>query len=379
MNFVESNGKKVAAILCVASALPVVGTIYAMGTQPGWHGDKYVKKDRTIAKNDWVTTNKKSVYLDKDGNVDTKKSYNASATALSDDTVATVTDSVKASTIAAVGNESKDDAAKTEEAATPAPTTVVADQTNTANTVNVLEEAKADSTVADVTVNNVQSTESNTATVTPTVQETVQQPTVQQPSEQQPTVQEPTVQQPAEQQPTVQQPSEQQPTVQQPSEQQPSVQQPSEQTPAQPAPSQPAQPAPSQPSQGTTTPSQNSSFNQRVADAAKAQIGQHEWCTETATDSLNAAAGSNVYGVYWPDQYKNLGTVFTDRSQLQPGNLVYYANDGRYGEAGVEVPDHIAVYVGDGQVVNGGWNGNNVVQSGIDVPQGTQYYIAINQ
>ena len=50
MNFVENNGKKVAAILCVASALPVVGTVFAMESQPGWHGDKYVKADHKVAK-----------------------------------------------------------------------------------------------------------------------------------------------------------------------------------------------------------------------------------------------------------------------------------------------------------------------------------------
>ena len=41
MNFIENNGKKVAAVLCVASCFPVVATVYAMETQPGWHGDKY--------------------------------------------------------------------------------------------------------------------------------------------------------------------------------------------------------------------------------------------------------------------------------------------------------------------------------------------------
>ena len=38
MNFVENNGKKVAAILCVASAFPVVATVVAAKEEPGWHG-----------------------------------------------------------------------------------------------------------------------------------------------------------------------------------------------------------------------------------------------------------------------------------------------------------------------------------------------------
>ena len=50
MNYVENNGKKVAAVLCVASCFPVVATVYAMETEPGWHGDKYIKEDATVAK-----------------------------------------------------------------------------------------------------------------------------------------------------------------------------------------------------------------------------------------------------------------------------------------------------------------------------------------
>ena len=50
MNFVENNGKKVAAILCVASAFPVVATVVAAKEEPGWHGDRYVNEDKTVAK-----------------------------------------------------------------------------------------------------------------------------------------------------------------------------------------------------------------------------------------------------------------------------------------------------------------------------------------
>ncbi|WP_317313764.1 hypothetical protein [Absicoccus porci] len=364
MNFVENNGKKVAAILCVASALPVVGTIYAMESQPGWHGDKYVKKDHTIAKNSWITSNKKSIYLDKDGKADTEKTYNASATALSDDTVATVADSVKASTVEAVDTESNNVAESAKASASVDQTDVadtkvatVVDETKKADTADVLEKAASTSDVVTVVADNTQ----NTAT-TPVKEETttvVQQPTT-----------------------TVDNTQTTTPTNTQTT------------TPTQPvAPTNntqtttPAQPAAPVDNTQTTTPTtptntttQNSSFNERVAQAALAEIGEHEWCTNTATDALNAAAGSEVYGVYWPDQYQSLGTVFTDRSLLQPGNLVYYANDGRAGSEGVVVPDHIAVYVGNDTVVNGGWGYTaNVAASNIDVPSGTQYYIAINQ
>lgn len=367
MNFVENNGKKVAAILCVASALPVVGTIYAMESQPGWHGDKYVKKDHTIAKNSWITSNKKSIYLDKDGKADTEKTYNASATALSDDTVATVADSVKASTVEAVDTESNNVAESAKASASVDQTDVadtkvatVVDETKKADTADVLEKAASTSDVVTVVADNTQ----NTAT-TPVKEETttvVQQPTTTVDNTQTTTPAQPAA--PANNTQTT--------------------------TPAQPAapanntqtttPAQPTAPADNTQTTPTNTTTQNSSFNERVAQAALAEIGEHEWCTNTATDALNAAAGSEVYGVYWPDQYQSLGTVFTDRSLLQPGNLVYYANDGRAGSEGVVVPDHIAVYVGNDTVVNGGWGYTaNVAASNIDVPSGTQYYIAINQ
>ena len=352
MNFVENNGKKVAAILCVASALPVVGTIYAMESQPGWHGDKYVKKDRTIAKNSWVTSNKKAIYLDKDGKADTEKAYNASATALSNDTIATVADSVKASTVEAVDTESSrlDDTTQATESVAKtdvADTTVVAavvDETNKADSTNLLEKAASTSDVVSTPLVNEDTQSTITTPVSDQTTTIVEQPTT-----------------PVDTTQTTAPVDNTQTT-----------------TPVQPA-DNTLTTTPTTPADNTQT-TQNSSFNERVAQAALAEIGEHEWCTNTATYALNAAAGSEVYGVYWPDQYQSLGTVFTDRSLLQPGNLVYYANDGRAGSEGVVVPDHIAVYVGNDTVVNGGWGYTaNVAASNIDVPAGTQYYIAINQ
>ena len=60
MNYVENNGKKVAAVLCVASCFPVVATVYAMETEPGWHGDKYIKEDATVAKG-WERNRRKEL------------------------------------------------------------------------------------------------------------------------------------------------------------------------------------------------------------------------------------------------------------------------------------------------------------------------------
>ena len=379
MNFVENNGKKVAAILCVASALPVVGTIYAMESQPGWHGDKYVKKDRTIAKNSWVTSNKKAIYLDKDGKADTEKAYNASATALSNDTIATVADSVKASTVEAVDTESSrlDDTTQATESVAKtdvADTTVVAavvDETNKADSTNLLEKAASTSDVVSTPVVNEDTQSTITTPVSDQTTTIVEQPTTPVDTTQT-TAPVDNTQTTTPVQPAAPADNTQTTTPTTPADNTQTT------TPVQPA-DNTQMTTPTTPADNTQT-TQNSSFNERVAQAALAEIGEHEWCTNTATDALNAAAGSEVYGVYWPDQYQSLGTVFTDRSLLQPGNLVYYANDGRAGSEGVVVPDHIAVYVGNDTVVNGGWGYTaNVAASNIDVPAGTQYYIAINQ
>ena len=72
MNFVENNGKKVAAILCVASAFPVVATVVAAKEEPGWHGDRYVNEDKTVAKG-WQEIEGKSYYFSEDGTVNSSK------------------------------------------------------------------------------------------------------------------------------------------------------------------------------------------------------------------------------------------------------------------------------------------------------------------
>ena len=82
MNFVENNGKKVAAILCVASAFPVVATVVAAKEEPGWHGDRYVNEDKTVAKG-WQEIEGKSYYFSEDGTVNSSKTENATTARVS--------------------------------------------------------------------------------------------------------------------------------------------------------------------------------------------------------------------------------------------------------------------------------------------------------
>lgn len=339
MNFVENNGKKVAAILCVASALPVVGTLYAMESQPGWHGDKYVKEDHKVAKG-WTKVGSKSYYFDENGNVDKTVSRNASATVVSTSLADVTKDVVKESASAAVDSETERLSGE-EETKTVTLSNVETEVVNT--------EVKAVSEEASVVSLDTETSETTEVVNTLPSQEVVTpSQDVVTPSQDVVTPSEDVVTPSQDTQPSVDQNTN---TVDQNT---------------------------GAVDSNTVTPSTDTSYQQRIADAALAQVGQHKWCTDVATDAVNAAGGQQI-GTYWPSGYMNIGTVFTDRSQLIAGDLVYYQNDGNAGSAGVVVPDHIAVYVGDNTVVNGGWNyGPNVATSDIDTPSGTQYYIRVN-
>ena len=85
-----------------------------------------------------------------------------------------------------------------------------------------------------------------------------------------------------------------------------------------------------------------------IAEAALAQVGTAQDCTMLVS---NALAANGIYYHGWPAGYLSLGTVTDDP---QPGDLIYYA-DGGMGMA------HIAVYIGNGQAVHGGYNGSETV------------------
>ena len=85
-----------------------------------------------------------------------------------------------------------------------------------------------------------------------------------------------------------------------------------------------------------------------IAEAALVQVGTTQDCTMLVS---NALAANGIYYHGWPAGYLSLGTVTDDP---QPGDLIYYA-DGGMGMA------HIAVYIGNGQAVHGGYNGSETV------------------
>lgn len=96
-----------------------------------------------------------------------------------------------------------------------------------------------------------------------------------------------------------------------------------------------------------------------IAAAAMGQIGVAQDCTRLATNSL-AAVGIHYHG--WPAGYLSLGRTVS-AAEARPGDLAYYANGGM-GLA------HIAVYVGNGQAVHGGWNGGTTALFSVNVGSG---------
>ena len=150
MNFVENNGKKVAAILCVASAFPVVATVVAAKEEPGWHGDRYVNEDKTVAKG-WQEIEGKSYYFSEDGTVNSSKTEEATTASVSSNITGEVKETVATASQEAVKEETEQKAAEVVEtpvtttetpAETPAP-----EQTTPAPEVQAPAETPATSTL----------------------------------------------------------------------------------------------------------------------------------------------------------------------------------------------------------------------------------------
>mgnify|MGYP004464884477 CR=1 FL=1 len=351
MNFVENNGKKVAAILCVASAFPVVATVVAAKEEPGWHGDRYVNEDKTVAKG-WQEIEGKSYYFSEDGTVNSSKTENATTASVSSNITGEVKETVATASQEAVKQE-------TEEKAVVEETPVETEEVKT-------ETTETTETTTDTTTDTTDTTETPEAPAapveTPSVDTTTQTP------EQDPT---PAPEAPAApvETPSVDtntQTPEQNPT---PAPEAPAA---PEQTPSvdttTPAPEQTTTPAPEQ----TTTPAPEqtaSSLGDRISSAAQELVGVTDglWCTQVVQQALANAGVSDAYQL-WPDQYQGVYGYYTD-SPLA-GDLIYYNNGGR----GV---DHIAIYIGNGQAVHGNYNGKTVQASAYQDGMGNPQYIRV--
>ena len=328
MNFVENNGKKVAAILCVASAFPVVATVVAAKEEPGWHGDRYVNEDKTVAKG-WQEIEGKSYYFSEDGTVNSSKTENATTASVSSNITGEVKETVTTASQEAVKQETEEKAVVEE---TPVQT----------------EEVKTETT--DTTTDTTETPEAPAAPVeTPSVDTTTQAP------EQNTTPAPAAPEQTPEQNPT---PAPETPAApEQTPEQNPTPA--PEQTPA-PAPEETVTPAPEQTA---------SSLGDRISSSAQELVGVTDglWCTQVVQQALANAGVSDAYQL-WPDQYQGVYGYYTDSPQA--GDLIYYNNGGR----GV---DHIAIYIGNGQAVHGNYNGKTVIADAYQSGMGNPQYIRV--
>ena len=338
MNFVENNGKKVAAILCVASAFPVVATVVAAKEEPGWHGDRYVNEDKTVAKG-WQEIEGKSYYFSEDGTVNSSKTEKATTASVSSNITGEVKETVATASQEAVKQETEEKAVVEE---TPVQTEEVKTETTTDTTTDTTETPEAP--VAPEQTPEQNPTPAPEAPAAP-----------EQTPEQNPT--------PAPEAPAApEQTPEQNPT---PAPEAPAA---PEQTPEQNPTPAPEAPAPEE----TVTPAPEqtaSSLGDRISSSAQGLVGVTDglWCTQVVQQALANAGVSDAYQL-WPDQYQGVYGYYTDSPQA--GDLIYYNNGGR----GV---DHIAVYIGNGQAVHGNYNGKTVIASAYQNGMGNPQYIRV--
>ena len=181
MNFVENNGKKVAAILCVASAFPVVATVVAAKEEPGWHGNRYVNEDKTVAKG-WQEIEGKSYYFSEDGTVNSSKTEEATTASVSSNITGEVKETVATASQEAVKEETEQKAEEVVE--TPVTTTEATDTTETPAETTAPEQTETPAPEQTVTPAPEQTeTPSPDHNVTPAPEQTTPAPEVQAPAE----------------------------------------------------------------------------------------------------------------------------------------------------------------------------------------------------
>ena len=337
MTFIEKNGGKVAATLCVASAFPLVGTVYAMEANTNVNDSENVVV--AIAHNSDLSN--ADYFVEDDG----EKTLSATNQ---------VEETIKTAAIAAVREENisetkfvpaqeapvKEEAVyeninEDEPVALPEATekTPVIDDTQASDTVTDSGQAKED---VPETLPNV-TPEPNPAPV-PEVPQSSVTPEINQVPEQSSNT-------------TTQPDTSTENVIPEPPIQEPNL------TPEQ------------VPSDTTVT----NDLNARIAAEAQklVDVTNGLQCTQVVQLALANAGVSDAYQL-WPDQYCGVYGYYTDNPQ--PGNLIYYNNGGR----GV---DHIAVYIGNGMAVHGNYwiNGTSytVIEKANIPGAGTPQYIQV--
>lgn len=103
-----------------------------------------------------------------------------------------------------------------------------------------------------------------------------------------------------------------------------------------------------------------------IAATARSLVGSSMDCVALVSRAL-AGAGIRFSG--WPEQFFALGPVVSGGiPAAQPGDILIYQHT--IGANGGAHYDHVAVYIGGGMAVHGGWNGGSVVVASAYVGSG---------
>lgn len=118
-------------------------------------------------------------------------------------------------------------------------------------------------------------------------------------------------------------------------------------------------------SAGATTSASAGASGNVIADTALAQVGVSQDCVALVRSSIGAAGLP----------YSGMGSLFNlgptiPMSQASPGDVIYYS-DGGVGIA------HIAIYIGGGRAVHGGWSGYNTVVAGVNIGGSAPVFIDV--
>lgn len=103
---------------------------------------------------------------------------------------------------------------------------------------------------------------------------------------------------------------------------------------------------------------------QGIVSAALAQLGQFQDCTALVERSLRAV-GYNVGDLGTQvGEYAQYGTVVTGGGYA-PGDILIWPGQ------------HVAIFIGNGQAVHGGWNGNQTVVASAWVPSASPVVVRV--
>lgn len=118
----------------------------------------------------------------------------------------------------------------------------------------------------------------------------------------------------------------------------------------------------------------SSSKGKEIVSGALSLVGGSMDCTMLATLALQKGTGVYFHG--WPEDYRNFpGAVETSWGDAQSGDILVYRDGTSYDMNGPGHADHVAIYIGNGMAVHGGWNGGIVAVAQAVTSQGIPEHV----